>query len=96
MFYATLQGVTNKLLGFGNIRVAWEGKTKSSIERITSLFENEVLEAFFAVHMVIDSVLVLVFETCPNCSDMSGYSNWSFCRKINIAEARDLIHSEMA
>ncbi|HDX8593300.1 hypothetical protein [Aeromonas dhakensis] len=74
----------------------WEGRTKPSIEHITSLFDNDVLGAFLAGHLVLESVLVLMLETTPNDSDKGGYFDWSFYRKINAAEARGLIHNGMA
>ena len=73
----------------------WEGRAKPSIEHITSLFGNEVLGAFLAGHLVLESVLVLMLETAPNDSDKGGYFDWSFYRKINAAEARGLIHNGM-
>lgn len=74
----------------------WEGRTKPSIEHIISLFGNEVLGAFLAGHLVLESVLVLMLETTPKDSDEGGYFDWSFYRKINAAEARGLIHNGMA
>lgn len=74
----------------------WEDRAKPSIEHITSLFENEVLGAFLAGHLVLESVLVLMLETNPNDCDKGGYFDWSFYRKVNAAEARGLIHHGMA
>ena len=74
----------------------WEDRTKPSIEHIISLFGNEVLGAYLAGHLVLESVLVLMLETNPNDSDKGGYFDWSFYRKVNAAEARGLIHKGMA
>jgi hypothetical protein len=84
------------MLGFRAMKDPWEDRTKPSIEHITSLFENEVLGAFLAGHLVLESVLVLMLETSANDSDKGGYFDWSFYRKINAAEARGLIHNGMA
>ena len=86
----------NKLLGFRAMKDPWKGRAKPNIEHITSLFENEVMGAFLTGHLVLESVLVLMLETNPHDSDKGDYFDWSFFRKINAAENRDLINSEMA
>jgi len=83
-------------LGLKTMNDPWKDRAKPRIEHITSLFENEVLGAFLAGHLVLESVLVLMLEATPNDSDKGRYFDWSFYRKINSAETRGLIHKEMA
>jgi hypothetical protein len=83
-------------LGLKTMNDPWKDRAKPSIEHITSLFENEVLGAFLAGHLVLESVLVLMLEATPDDSDKGRYFDWSFYRKINSAETRGLIHKEMA
>jgi len=74
----------------------WEGRQRPHIEHITSLFENEVLGAFISGHLVLEAILVQMLETKPSADDNGKYFDWSFRRKIDSAEARNLIDAGMA
>lgn len=74
----------------------WENRSKPYMRHITSLFENEVLGAYLAGHLVIESILVIMLETDSRESDKHAYFDWSFHKKIEVVKNRNLISLEMA
>jgi len=73
------------------VKAPWENRVRPELERITSLFENDVLGAFISGHLVLESILVQMLETQPKELDGGRYFEWSFTRKVDASESRGII-----
>jgi hypothetical protein len=78
------------------VKDPWENRIRPELEHITSLFENEVLGAFMSGHLVLESILVQMLEAKPKEGDGGRYFEWSFRRKVDASESREIIGKDTA
>lgn len=74
----------------------WANRARPHLEHITSLFDNKVLGAFMSGHLVIESILVQMLETQAKEDDGGHYFEWSFRRKVDASESREIIGKDTA